>query len=759
MGAGELPLDFEYEQSGKVIVAPERFQSDQEIIDTCNQLVIADRRRIPWRASIDGLFQGNPTYRLKWLQAKGQGWRARVNYRGLEGLIQARQTPFYDLVSEVDPCIEVCLDYGKGVDAQDWQNKIAKNFSWMLMKLWRRGFNYHIPLQQLEMLKHGIGYHIWAGNKNCWIPDTPLTGMVLFPDNVPLNIDEKLDYFMLRDFVPGFWLYQRIQNEKAARGLGWNPDAVWSALVQSSKTNYRGAGSDRYTIEMAQREYKNGDIGVSNGRQSGVWLNHLFVKEIKTDKISQYTVVEGISVEKLRGRSKTDPFANCLFRKRDRFDKWPIVLLPYDIGSDGMIHSVRGLGARTKDFFELSNRLKNAMADQVLVGSTLNLKQTGDVDPDKMRLLRLGVMSIIPRGLEAMAGLQFPPLADGPIAFDQLLDRTLSQNNESYMQGTPEPVDRETAKSFSMRTQNSGQVAKGVHSLYASNYQQLLEYMFRIAITPVAAQGNSYSAQLAKKFQDKCLRDKVPPEAFNHIYEVNEVLSTGAGSAAARIDALMTIMKIIYPTTSEPKKINIERDLVATLVTSSKVDRYAREHDENQSPDQEVSFATLENDAMMQGGKAVAASTQDQVAHLQTHLAQAEQVAQLVMQGQMPPDQGLGVIRKFGEHCAQHLQFLQQNPMRQAEFTALHKEWLALSVIADKLQQQVEAMQASQARGGQPQEKISDDLKIGLAKVAVGERLGQAKIASKTRLDLTQIGINGRIKAMETQLNGATKAA
>jgi hypothetical protein len=758
MAQGEIPRDFEDQEGGGVIVSPERFKNAGEIADCCNEMVDADRQRAPWRASIDGLIDGNATFKLSTLKAKGQAWRARCNYRGAEGALQSVQTPFYDLVTEVDPCVEVMLDFGKGVDQADWANAIASDFHWMLMKKWRESFNFHIQLQQLEMLKHGLGCHIWPGKKSCWCPDTPATGMVLFPDGVTINLKEKLDYFMLRDFLPGFALYKHIRNEEAATKLGWNVDTVWQALAQSSKNQYRTTGgTGRYTAEQAQREYKAGDIGTSNSHQSGIWLNHLFVKEIETGMISQYTVAEGIVVNGPTGGKTDDPWASCLFRKRNKFDEWPLVIFPYGIGNAGLIHTIRGLGARTKDFFELMNRLTNAEVDQVLVGSLMTVKQTGAQDPDKLRLTRIGMMNIIPQGLEIVPGVQFPPLDKGPIALIQQLERGYQTNNQSYLQGTPEPVDRETATSFSSRTQNSGQVSKGIHSLYAGNWQQALERMLVTAASPQAAVGDSYDAELARAFQERCIRHGVPKEALVHIEEVNEVLSTGAGSPAARIDALSTIFERIYPTTTEPRKINIERDLVATLVSSSKVDRYARSHDDNNLPDEDSSLAVVENNGLASGGDALVSPQQNHVEHLTEHGKKAQEIVQAVMAGQMDPEQALAIIQKFGAHMADHLKALSGNPMRKAEFEQLRKEWVALSVIADKLQQQISQHQNSNKQP--PKEQISDSLKIGQAKVAASERIGMAKVASKGRIDLSKLAIDSKIKAAELAMNGSRKVA
>lgn len=756
---GNLPLDFIQTAAGKTKIAPERFKNADEIVDVCRSMVHVDSQRSNWRASIDGLVNGNPVYSRAQLKAKGQGWRARVNYREAEGLLCSRQTAFFDLVSEVDPCIQVCLDYGKGVESADWALAMARNFHWMLMKAWRDGFNYHIPLHQMEMLKHGIGYHIWTGDQRNWIPDTPLTGEILFPDDAKLNIREGLDYFMMRDFLPGFALYRPIANEKAATTMGWNVDAVWSALAQSSKNKQTRSGTTGFTTEKFMREMKAGDLGTTQSRQAGLWVNHLFVREIDTDEISQYIVCENVTPKVNNPR---DPWGKVLFRKRNRFSDWPLVMLPFDMGTGGLIHTVRGLGARTKDFFELNNRVLNSMVDQVLTGATITVKQTGQVDADQLRLMRFGMLSLLPKGVEAAQGVQFQQLAQGPIALLGELKGRMNQNNENYVQTSPEPMDRETAKSFEMRAQNAGQLSKGTHSQYSSNYCKLLTRMFLTACRKDAIIGNSWNARLARAFQSRNKRAGVPDEAYDHIDDVDEVLSTGAGSAAARIDAMLGILKYIYPTTTEERKINIERDYVAAITSGKKVDRYARSHDDGDLPNSDASLAVQENNGMMDGGDALATTNQDHVMHLQQHLPKANEVAQGVMQGQMDPAQGLKVLQKFGEHTGQHLKFLQSNPMRKAQFDAFYKEWIALSQIADKLSSQVQ--QAQQAQGQpSPEEKVDSQREIGLAKVASGEKVGMAKIASQARVDLSKIALQSRIKGAELKLkaqqqssNGAT---
>ena len=334
----DIPHGIEPDSVGAPKLPNARFKDSGEVREYCNAMIMSDRRgRLPLRNAVDGLWSGNPTYSLAKLKSKGQGWRARVNYREMEGLIQAQQTPFYDLVTAVDQCIEVDVDFGNGQERDQIQNSIARNYTWLMMNRWRKGFNFHIPFQQLQMLKHGLGAHLWPTNS--WIPRTPRAGHILFPEGTPANFDEDGKAFMVRDFVPGEDVYGYIKNEKAATAMGWDVKATWKALMDTRKKN------DSRNLDAYQRDMRSGDLGTSASTQSGLWLNWLYIKEY-TGKISLYVTAEGVE-------------GDYLFKKRNKHEVWPLTLFPYDIG-DGDLHSIRGLGARTKDFFELSNRLKNA---------------------------------------------------------------------------------------------------------------------------------------------------------------------------------------------------------------------------------------------------------------------------------------------------------------------------------------------------------------------------------------------------------------
>src|SRR6266487_3997413 len=125
MPRGDLPKTISYSDRGTPELPPERFANASEVRETCQLMIRADRTRSFMREKVDALVNGWPTYPKSVTAAKGFGWFPRVNYRESEGLIAAQQTPLFDLVTEVDHCIEIDLDIkaSSSDERDDWERE------------------------------------------------------------------------------------------------------------------------------------------------------------------------------------------------------------------------------------------------------------------------------------------------------------------------------------------------------------------------------------------------------------------------------------------------------------------------------------------------------------------------------------------------------------------------------------------------------------------------------------------------------------
>jgi hypothetical protein len=741
MARGDLPLDVVTNVDGKPELPDERFANAAQVRDLCQTMIKSDQtKRASMRARVDALVNGWPTYPKSVTAAKGFGWLPRVNYREAEGLISAQQTPLFDLVTEVDRCMEIELDIEaeSQEQLQDWEDKISQHWTWLLFKRWRKSFNYHIPLSQREMLVHGIGAHVWP-NKFTWVPRTPRSGQILFPEGCSLDFDCDGKYFMLRDFVPGEDVYGFIRSEDAARTRGWFPDNVWKTLVNAQKQNQSTGKGQTSDIEELQRKVRRGDYGYWSSSQVGLWINWMFVKEYDGE-ISLYAIEENITCGNKDG--------GYLFKKRFLFDQWGdvLVLFPIDIGN-GDIHSVRGYGWRTKDFFELSNRVNNAMVAQVLISAFPQMKQNQpNLDPEKMRLMRMGALNITPYGLEPSL-IQFPPLANSGLALQKHLKQTMEENNISMSGNTPEPKDRETKYSFQVRAHDSASVTNGMQSLYESNYQQFQETMYRRAIkTP---KGDMPYQKMVEEFKEKCRKDGVPDEALTEraIGQIRERTSSGAGSAAIRLQAIQLLLgSPVYLNAPEDKKIAIERYLVATTMGQVNVSRFARSVTDSNLPNQDESLAMQESNGLSNGGEAIVSIQQDDIKHADNHLQKAQQIMQQVQQGQMDPQHALDALQRLLQHAGEHLARLQANPVRKQEFKQLEAQWKQVAQFTKQLANEVESQQGQPS----PEQQLSEDGQIKMAKVQQDSEIKNKKADADLALKFRKAAFTERISDAKT---------
>lgn len=732
---GEVPASLIENEKGDVTLPPERYKDYMQVKADCQAMIEADRPRLKRRAHIENVLNNNRPIDPAALEKKGLRWFPNTGYAELESYIQAQQSPLFDLVTEVDHVVEVQLDL-KGVSKWEIEAKQAAfqtHYTWLMFKRWRKSFNFHFGMQQRELLVHGVAAHV-RPHKNNWMCRTLRNGRVLFPEDCPLDFESEGERFMVREFVPAHVAYQWAKNEKTALALGWNPKAVLKTLAHASKRK-----SSNKDIEDTMSEMRRGDYGSSAARQSGFWINWLFCNELDTGKISQYAVAENYDP----GDIGTDDRKGYLFKKRNRFDRWPLSLFTLDIG-DGTLHGVRGYGVRTVHFFELSNRIKNAMVAQVLISVFPQFKQTGEaIDPDKLKLMRMGAMSIWPKGVEPQV-IQFPPLNNGPLALSQELDRTLNRNSQPFTGSTPEPKDRETAYSFAMRNQDAARVSNGMQSWYESDLQQWHEKTIEALIaTPKGSQPHQV---MAEEFRERCRKDGVTDEDLKHIVQIDEVTSSGSGSAAQRLHGLTTLMQYVWPNTTEERKINIERDIVAATMGGAVVDRYARSVKDNELVTSDDSLAALESSTLAMGGDALISGAQNHVKHAADPLAKAQQLRQAVEEGQVQPMDAIGPLQKLLDHAGQHLDALQGNPMRKADFDSLSAQWEELAAFFKQLQAEAERM-ASEVP---PEQEISENMQIGMAKVAadkeVKDRVADANIARKFR----QTAFNERLADAKT---------
>lgn len=658
-----------------------RFKDADEVRQLCEDMRTADRARSNNRAKVQGLIDGNRPIPQGALISAGQGWRANVNFREAEGLVQAQRTPYYDLVTEVNPCIECQIDFGFGSKYKryEWQQIIAEEFHRTLFG-WN-SWDWHIQLRQSEEMIHGWGVHLTMDAYD-WRVSTKVMRDVLFPDGTTSDL-EDLEFFCVRDTVKAHKLYEAIRNESAATLVGWDVKQVKDAILEAATTK-AGHGNRQTNAEEVQQRLKNGDMGFGWNGATSITLNHFFVREYGTRKapggITHYIIVEN-STKAL----------GFLFERKNRFKHFGQILhfFPYDIGSDGTIHSIRGLGVRIFPFCELFNRLKNHMVDNVLVNSGILLTQTGNgVDLQRLQLTRIGALNILPAGVNPA---QWRPmdLNQGPIPLARELQGTMQENTKTYRQQMVDAGHERTATEVAINNADTAKLAKSAHNMeYRALSKMYREQLRRLSDPNVTTAHRGGKEAVA--FQERCFRRGVPKAAFSHIIDVTATRSLGAGSASHRLQVTTALMNTVYPIVGPQEQNNIIRDFVAAMAGQNAVNRYVPAMDAHSIPTDDDSVAVLENDALINGGEALVAPNQNHVRHASRHLQKAFSFVPALQAGQVDPQSVLAAWEAIGPHASLHTAYIAKDQTQKNEFLALKAKLTELSQLTDKLRQHLE---------------------------------------------------------------------
>jgi hypothetical protein len=304
------------------------------------------------------------------------------------------------------------------------------------------------------------------------------------------------------------------------------------------------------------------------------------------------------------------------------------------------------------------------------------------------------------------------------------------------------------------------------------------DYRIRLArlCNPNVTTGMVGFGQAAVEFQNRCMKRGVPKIALQRIISVEATRSLGAGSASARINAAQQLMQTLYPITNdEIARNNMKQDYVASLCGYTKVERYAPSLTSQKVPNSEDSTATLENDALMNGGEALAVADNDHVKHLGIHLGKCGQLLNAIQQGQADPAMVMRAWDAFGPHVAAHLHYLQRDPTRKADFDFFNQQFSSMSSMADKLRQHLEEMAQAQAQESEDEaglaagdeiglrqaeiqqdgeirrEKIAGDLQLKAEKNRAGMELARAKAAESANLKRQVAAENVRLKEKQIE--------
>jgi hypothetical protein len=357
---------------------------------------------------------------------------------------------------------------------------------------------------------------------------------------------------------------------------------------------------------------------------------------------------------------------NFLFRKDNRFANIndALVMFTYGIGTNGTLHSVRGLAYKIYPHIQVNNRLRNAIIDSTLLSTSVMIQPQTMDDLQNLTIAYNGPMAILPPNLNIVERTS-PNLANNALPIAQELSTIRRNNTGSYASQVVSSASQErTATEVSAQLEKEAVLSTQAQNFYYVPWGKLLKEQFRRL-----ALGNWREAQpggdIAMKFHRRLRERGVPMQALKEVYDVTPMKAVGYGSAQARLLAYNEFMQML-PMLDETGRANVIRDRIAVRVGYDQVDRYASPSAVPPRLPVDAKIAELENDSMQSGRSVTVQPGENHAVHLQIHAMDSVRFLQALQENAVPPVEAYKYLSLSGPHMTAHLQQISSDVSRQA---------------------------------------------------------------------------------------------
>ena len=686
-------------------------------------LVHHDQTRANKRIKVSGMVSGNAPFDADTLKKTGQAHRCNVNFREGEGIINARNTSFFELFLDGRDIIQCELKdshiyMGR---ASYWESIVTGEMK-RCIKSWN-GFNFEMMQLANSMNLHGDAFPMF-GHNNSWKFRTFKTGEVLFPKNTKASVD-YIDCAVVLDTMTIPELHQYINNNKASE-MGWNKPIIKEIIENSVKKN----AYDTIDWEELQRDIENNALAYEHVLTSEIKVAHILVRE-NDGMISHY----------IQERGKQ---ADFIYECMDAYESIEEIFIPFicNIGN-GYYHGVKGVGHRIYPSVVINNRFLCRAVDGAMDSASM-IVAFKDGTGRKGKTLRLGNQIILPPG----AGLETNNLSQNLNGITQMYG-LLSQVNQSSV-GVKRPglgniakadTQNYTARSANMQVMEEMELEKIDVALYYAQVDMLYRQMGKRIL-----QGKDKDA---KTFRKRCVDQGVPKELLSDIDAWDFKAPRGIGSGSHVMKNITTQdMLSIAPYLPEMGKRAVIEDFIEARGGAESVNRYYPPFEASNMPTKSSQIANLENNDLIEGKRSIVSVDDMHVKHLETHMPYAMQQADRVLKNPQPEfiQEAMKAAPVFIEHVSNHLGFIKGDKLHAKDFKKYSQALKQLMKLVDEIQKIASKLAKDQEnRARAEQEQLQ----------AMAERGDQTEMQKK----LMEIKAEQEFKILKEQHNHEVRVA
>ncbi len=672
MGSGEQDTPFGTSPGNSGVYQDRRIRTCADARQIFVQLQMENQLRAQAYAQIRNQMEGGRPFDPAVKARNGEQAMTNCNFNDARAQFRRASEPYWKMVHEVPRVISATI-HADSPDVPKWEVAIAEQFDRFLND-WGEDYFFQFSGWNDDMVLFGPGFCMWPDGttpRYQWMP----TVQLMFPRRTKSSVD-KWELVCLKRDMTASELIAKVRNDKEAaqsKKAGWNPDMVMKAIQRASPQPYQTRFLDPNYFQ---------DMIVSNDLTWGnIWppvqVVDLWAME-RDGKISHYIFTEKGDVEDYLYKSTEDAetfrqiFGTCM----------------YSVGSNGLLHSIKGFGVMNYYYMTAINRMKCKAMDAANMAMSLNFVKDENFPEQSPAVEQFSFINLFPKGLSQV--MVYPNLQQSR---QVMMDLITAQNENNYSY-----TDTGTQQNIAQaQTKGQGELIAGIasemESSRASMYNsQISRNIFGEIFRRLCQKRGDPDA---KKFRKRCELAGVPMEILDGKYEITISASASPNMASPLMRQRVAdrLMGTIYNMPEANRRAILEFD-VANLTGSKGVSQFLLPQGMASDPFQRRE-AMMENPALAQGIPLPAAPEDAHVEHLDEHLKPLEMMLQATKQGQPLTPDHLIAMQMGLAHSQQHIDFLSKDQTKQEAFKQLNARFSLVARMAQGIQQRMARAQTN----------------------------------------------------------------
>lgn len=605
------------------------------------------------RIDVQKMLDGAPPYDPRYISTSGQEGRCNLNFGDGKARVKAEVAGYYDLTDSVPVLAIPYVEEGDETKRTYWGMVMAEEWHRML-KDWPDFNAYHQLLVQ-KFVSHGVGFLYFEDDMD-W--KWQVAGLEDFKlkRGVKLSESDSSTAIAIREIDVGD-LYAFIEKVDDT-DKRWSKNEVRQAILRANDGSQVAFSDGAW--EKFQQIAKNNDAFVSVTAKDKVHIVHVWQKEF-SGKISHYIT--------LQDGSNSD----FLFKFPERFTSvhQAFTFFPYEIGTNGTLHSTRGLAHEIYAAIQVLNTLRCQTVDNARMSGSLLLQPATETDAEDLAIMFYAGAVYIPPNVKVQNGqLNNPSTNILPVI--QEMSLTMRNNTGDFLSRSTDDTKEQTKFETQSKLMKEAVLPTSSMDLFYQPWGRHLNEVWRRTVRQGVQSGDPGGREIMD-FRARCIKRQVPEEILMGVKRVMPVRAIGYGSPSNRLLALDEFMQ--YFGSLDPMgQNNLLRDRFALRVGYGQVDRYVPKLEEGARTPQDVEIAELQNAAMSAGKEVTVRPNDVHLIHITAHIPDMMLDLERLESGE-GDEELLKIVELKQQHLLGHMQFLRPDKLNKEDVSEAQRQY------------------------------------------------------------------------------------